>query len=191
MLGASDWKTQVPSQRVLDACDKAGMTWDSSHAPDGVSYSGATQTAHLGGHGDWGGCHELAHWLLASPERRKLDEFGGGHGEFTAKGVELDVVLTGSEVGEDEQLAQALTVAILVATGVGSGHARRYGTLHMGTLGLDWAELRRRGLLSPTNMPVFLGDLERVVGMPGPQRLSWIHENSGISWWPAKMQRAE
>ena len=134
MLGMFDWKSRLPSQKVLDACDKAGMRWDRDHAPDGVAYSGASQTAHLGGCDDWSGCHELAHWLLASPERRTLDEFGGGHGEFTRKDLELPVVLTGLEASEDEQLAQALTVAILGALGFGGLHVRHtsHGDLGFG-----------------------------------------------------------
>jgi len=182
-LGMGVWKTRLPSQELLDACDKAGLRWVAEHVPNGVTYSGALQTAYLRGLDDWEAAHELAHWLLASPERRKLDEYGGGPGAFTQKGVDLSVVLEGNEAGEDEQLAQALTVAILAALGVGTGHIRRYGTLHMGTLGLDWGELRRRGLLSSTNMPVFLGDTERVLEMPGPQQLVWLPPGGGISWW--------
>jgi len=175
----------MPSRDLLDACDRAGMLWDTSHAPDGVAYSGATQTAYLRGCDDWEAAHELAHWLLASPKRRSLDEFGGGPGQHTRDGVELVVVLEDDDaVSQDEQLAQALTVAILVALGFGPEHFRRYNTWHRGTLSLDWAELRRRGFLTEGNVPVFLGDVERVLEVPGLSLLR-LPESHSIPWWPS------
>lgn len=183
-MGAHDWRERMPSRSVLDACDRAGMRWEALHAPDGVAWSGERRTAYLRGCDDWEAAHELAHWLLASPERRGLDEFGGGPGQFTRAGIDLPMVLEGAEAAQDEQLAQALTVAILTAVGGGGGAPlRRYATWHMGTLGLDWAELRRRGLLTAGNVPAFLGDHERVLAMPGPQALNWLPGEHAIPWW--------
>jgi hypothetical protein len=175
----------MPSRGVLDACDEAGMSWRAEHAPDGVAWSGREQVAHLRGCDDWEAAHELAHWLIASEERRRLDEFGGGPGQFTREGTPLVVVLTEREAVEDEQLAQAMTVAILAALGIDE-HLRRYGTLHMGTLALDWAELRRRGHLTEGNAPAFMGD-GVAVSMPGPSGPTWLPaEDEGISWWSAR-----
>ncbi len=190
-LGSDDWRERMPSRAILDACDAAGMRWAAEHVPHGVAWSGERQTAYLRGCDDWEAAHELAHWLLAPPERRRLDEFGGGPSQFTqdGQGADLPVVLHGTAALEDEQLAQALTVAILVACGQAEGGLRRYNTWHMGTLALDWAELRRRGLLTPGNVPVFLGDDGRVLAVPGPQRVNWLPEGSTISWWPAGCPR--
>jgi hypothetical protein len=176
-----NWRERMPCQDVLDCYEQAGLGWTSEHVPDGVMYSGDEGVVHLGGCDDWSGAHELAHWLLAPPERRAVDDYGGGRGEHST--VDRDVLLSGIEAGEDEQLAQALTVAILQAVGCLGWQFRRYSTCHMGTLTLDWAELRRRGLLTPGNVPAFLGDQERVLEMPGPQQVVWLPEGSGVRWW--------
>lgn len=179
---SEEWRTRMPSRLVLDACDAAGMRWRAEHAPDGVAWSGREQVAYLRGCDDWEAAHELAHWLIASPERRMLDEFGGGPGQFTREGAGLEVVLTGRDAAEDEQLAQAMTVAVLAALGI-DGHFPRYATWHMGTLALDWAELRRRGMLTEGNVPTFMDD-GRVLRMPGPPSVVWLPpEEQRISWW--------
>lgn len=169
-----------PSPLVLDAFDKAGLRWR-DEPPEGVSYSGAEQTVFIQGMGNWDAAHELAHWLLASPERRCLDEFGGGPGQFTAPDRELTVVLEGDELGQDELLAQALTVALLEALGI-TGQARRYISFFDGTLELDWKELQRRGILGPGYAPVCLGDPDRILTVPrSPSPLKLPPHN--IPWW--------
>ena len=175
-----NWRERLPSQAVLDLYGQAGLGWTPEHAPEGVMYSGEQGVVHLGGCDDWSGAHELAHWLLAPPARRGIDDYGGGRGEHST--VDREVILAGAEVGEDEQLAQALTVALLQAIGCLGWHFRRYGTCHMGTLCLDWAELRRRGHLTEGNVPAFLGDQERVLEMPGPQGVNWLPDPS-LPWW--------
>lgn len=175
-----DWRSRLPGRAILDAFDVAGLAWSPEHAPDGVMYCGRTRTVHLGGCDDWSGAHELAHWLLASPERRGIDDYGGGKGEHSRRGAE--VVLEEREAAEDEQLAQALTVAILVALGLEGAGLRRYGTMHMGTLPADWRELRRRGLLTEGNVPIVLGQPDRVLAVPGPQGPTWNPPHP-LPWW--------
>lgn len=176
-----DWRERMPSQAVLDACDKAGMRWEDQHIPYGVAYSGERQTVYLRGMDDWEAAHELAHWILASPERRRLDEYGGGPGQFTQAGVDLPLAIEGMSASEDEQLAQALTVAILEALGL-PGMGRRYSTWHMGTLRMDWDELRRRGYLGEGYVPVFMESDGRVLKVPGPGNTGCPIETA-FSWW--------
>jgi hypothetical protein len=181
--GMENWRQRLPCQAVLDCYERAGLGWTREHAPDGVMYSGDQGVVHLGGCDDWSGAHELAHWLLATPARRAMDDYGGGRGEHSW--ADGPVVLTGQELNQDEQLAQALTVAILVAIDRLGAHFPRYGTWHFGTLRLDWAELRRRGQLAWNDVPVFMGDHWRIYKTPGPPAPTRAPDSS-IPWWAAE-----
>lgn len=81
---------------------------------DGFSFNGNLSDRHL--------IHDLAHWILASEDRRSLPEFGLGAGpESDAKAAEEHAVISTHAARDEESKAALLGILIQHALGIPCG----------------------------------------------------------------------
>lgn len=111
----------------------------------------------------WVILHEVAHWLISPPDRRRLPDFGVGAGPESGLKAEADAARVVDDVGQQEDEALSSLLGILLEAALGQpaiqafleqnwleGHERPGAAQHFRAV---VAALRRRGLIDADGRP--------------------------------------